>query len=179
MHVISVCSVCVCNVCSEIRHLTSISNSCHHRCRRKRQSFKLKALSRLDSTSVEREQLPSIVLRVSQMSLRSVSMELKEEELEGNHLVISCTINKNSSNNVPIHALIDCGATGYAFVDDEFAHYHSLPRYRLKTERELGVIDGRPIKSGNITHMTKISLSFNGHEERLLACNAAIIAGVI
>ena len=101
--------------------------------------------------------------------MRSVNMELKEEELEGNHLVISCTINKNSPNNIPTHALIDCGATGYAFVDDEFARYHSLPRYRLKTERELEVIDGRPIKSGNITHMTKISLSINYHEERLLA----------
>ena len=39
-------------------------------------------------------------------------MELKEEELEGNHLVISCTINNNSSNNVPIHTLIDYSATG-------------------------------------------------------------------
>ena len=96
-------------------------------------------------------------------------MELKEEELEGNHLVISCIINQNSPNNVPIHALIDCGATGYAFVDDEFARYHSLPRYHVKTERELEGIDRRPIQSENITHMTKISLSINGHEERLPA----------
>ena len=105
------------------------------------------------------------------MSLRSVSIELnlKEEELQGNHLVISCTINKNSPKNIPTHALIDCSTTGYAFVDDEFARYHSLPRYHLKTERELEVIDGRPIKSGNITHMTKISLSINGHAERLPA----------
>ena len=42
------------------------------------------------------------------MSFRSVNMELnlKEEELEGNHLVISCTINKNSPNNILTHALI-------------------------------------------------------------------------
>ena len=98
-----------------------------------------------------------------------MELNLKEEELEGNHLVISCTINKNSLNNIPTHTLIDCGATSYAFVDDEFAHYHSLPRYHLKTERELEVIDGRPIKSGNIIYMTKISLFINGHEERLLA----------
>ena len=58
---------------------------------------------------------------------------------------------------------------GYVFVDNEFAHYHSLLRYYLKTERVLEVINGRPIKSGNITHMTKISLSINGHKERLLA----------
>ena len=96
-------------------------------------------------------------------------MELKEEELEGNYLVISCIINKNSPNNIPRYALIDYGATGYAFVDDEFTYYHSPPRYHLKTERELKVIDGRPIKSRNITHMTKISLFINGHEERLLA----------
>ena len=94
---------------------------------------------------------------------------MKEEELEGNHLVISYIINKNSPNNIPTYALIDCGATSYVFVDDEFARYHFLPRYRLKTETELEVIDGRPIKSGNITHMIKISLSINGHEERLPA----------
>ena len=94
------------------------------------------------------------------MSIKS--MELKEEELEGNHLIVSCTINRNSPYTIPTHALIDCGATGYAFVDDEFARYHSLPRYQLKTERELEVIDGRPIKSGNITHMTRINLYING-----------------
>ena len=65
--------------------------------------------------------------------------------------------------------MIDCSATGYAFIEDEFACYHSLPRYHLKIERELEVIDGRPIKFGNIMHMTKISLSINSHEERLPA----------
>ena len=59
-----------------------------------------------------------------------MELNLKEEELEGNHLVISCTINKNSAKNIPTHALIDYGATGYAFVDDEFASYHSLPMNR-------------------------------------------------
>ena len=98
-----------------------------------------------------------------------MELNLKEDELEGNHLVISCTINKNSSNIIPTHTLINCSATGYAFVDDEFACYHSLPRYYLKTERELEVIDRRPIKSGNITHITKISLFINGHKERLPA----------
>ena len=105
------------------------------------------------------------------MSLRSVGMELRdsEKELEGNHLVISCTINKSSLYNISTHALIDFSATSYAFVDDKFACYHSLLRYRLKIERELEVIDGRPIKSGNIMHMTKISLYINGYEERLPA----------
>ena len=104
------------------------------------------------------------------MLLRHVSIELnlKEEELEGNHLVISCTINKNSANNIPIYTLIDCSAMGYIFVDDEFARYHSLLRYCLKTERELEVIDGRPIKFKNIIHITKISLFINGYKKRLL-----------
>src|SRR5258706_3814548 len=48
-------------------------------------------------------------------------------------------------------------------------HFQHLPRYRLKTKRELEVIDGRLIKSGNITHMTKVNLFINGHEERLPA----------
>ena len=103
------------------------------------------------------------------MSLRCVSIELKVEELEGNYLVISCTINKDSPNNVPTYTGIDCSATGYTFIDDEFVRYYFLPRYHVKTERELEVINGRLIKSENITYMIKISLSIKGHEERMPA----------
>ena len=57
------------------------------------------------------------------MSIKS--MELKEEKLKGNHVIVSCTINRNSPYTISTHALIDCRAIGYAFVDDEFTPYQN------------------------------------------------------
>jgi len=44
---------------------------------------------------------------------------LEEELLDGNHIVISVELN-NGVSCLPTHALVDCGATGYAFADEEF-----------------------------------------------------------
>jgi predicted aspartyl protease len=52
-----------------------------------------------------------------------------------------CTLSLNGKE-IPTHALIDCGATGYAFIDQDFAHYHKLPLCPLKTPHALEVIDG-------------------------------------
>ena len=96
--------------------------------------------------------------------LISACAMIEERELEGNHLVVACKINL-----IPSHALIDCGATGYAFVDKDFATTHSLPPYPLKQHRAIEVIDGRTISSGDVTHMTKVSLNIKGHIEELPA----------
>ena len=103
----------------------------------------------------------SPVVHVSRVSLSAV---IEERELEGSHLVVACKINDSISS----HALIDCGATGYAFVDKDFATTHSLPLYPLKQPRTIEVIDGRTISSGNVTHMTRIGLNINGHSEQKL-----------
>ena len=88
--------------------------------------------------------------------------------LEGQHLVITCTI---TTESLPIStvALIDCGATGFAFIDESFAQRHNLPLQRLSTERNLEVIDGRPIDSGPITHVAKFPLNIHGHKEDMYA----------
>ena len=57
-------------------------------------------------------------LVVSTLSLMDV--ELTEDQQDGKHIVISCTLSFGDIR-VQTHALIDCGATGYAFVDEEFA----------------------------------------------------------
>jgi predicted aspartyl protease len=86
--------------------------------------------------------------------------------MDGKHLVVTCTLSLNGKE-IPNHALIDCGATGYAFIDQDFAHRHELPLRPLKTPRALEVIDGRKISSGDITRLAEAHLSIHEHREKL------------
>jgi len=65
--------------------------------------------------------------------------------------------------------MIDTGTTGFAFIDENFVRQHNFPRYRLNPPRDLEVIDERPIESGQITHLTKISFQIQDHTEMLPA----------
>ena len=60
-------------------------------------------------------------------------------------------------------ATVDCRATGFAFIDEEFAHDHNFPLFKLKKPHYLEVIDGRPIESGLITYKTKLKITIAGH----------------
>src|SRR5271169_2591351 len=91
---------------------------------------------------------------------------LEEGSMDGNHLVITCTLSDNE-NKIRTHALIDSGATGYSFIDEDFAHHHNLPLYKLSTPHSLEVINGHPISSGTITYITKAHLSIGSHHEKL------------
>jgi len=82
--------------------------------------------------------------------------------------VMACTIVDNH-NEIRSQALIDSGATGYAFIDKAFAERHKFPLFALKEPRPLTVIDGRPVSSGAITNITKIVLSINNHHEMIPA----------
>ena len=73
--------------------------------------------------------------------------------MDENHIIISTQI-QDESFLISTHVLVDCGATGFAFIDEEFARGHNFPLFKLKKPRCLEVIDGRPIESGLITHMT-------------------------
>jgi len=86
--------------------------------------------------------------------------------MEGKHLVILCKLSFGDKT-IASHALIDCGATGIAFVDENFARHHQLPLTSLEHPRALEVIDGRPISSGDITHAANVTLSIHEHQERL------------
>jgi predicted aspartyl protease len=61
--------------------------------------------------------------------------------MDGNHLVVMCTLSLDLKD-IPTYALIDCGATSYAFIDQDFANHHHLPLYLLKTPHTLEVING-------------------------------------
>lgn len=86
--------------------------------------------------------------------------------MDGSHMVISIKL-IDSQPVLSTYGLVDCGATGYAFVDEEYARDHNLPLFKLNTPRVLEVIDGRPIESGNITHYAKVKVNINGHQETL------------
>jgi transposase InsO family protein len=99
------------------------------------------------------------------LSLSAASISLEEEKLlEGGHLVIQCSLNEISS-----HALVDCGATGFSFIDENFARQHGWDLIPLHEPRVLEVIDGRRISSGTITHVVKLPFSIGDHSEVLIA----------
>ena len=89
--------------------------------------------------------------------------------MEGKHLVITCTLTVNNEK-IPTHALINCGATGIAFMDQYFARHHQMPLQELKEKRQIEVIDVRPIESGDITHVAKFGMMIQDHKEQLPMC---------
>ena len=73
-------------------------------------------------------------------------VEILEGSMDGKHLVITCSLTVNDPE-IPTHALIDCGATGIAFMDQDFSRHHQIPLQEMKEKRQVEVIDGRPIES--------------------------------
>ena len=103
--------------------------------------------------------------KLSAFSLSNVPLE--ERDMDGNHLIINCTLSCETPIETP--ALIDCGASGFAFIDEEYARQQNFPMYQLRVPRALEVIDGRSISSGDITHIVKIPMTIGGHRETLPA----------
>jgi len=86
--------------------------------------------------------------------------------MEGEHLVITCTLTINNQE-IPTHVLINCRATGIAFMDQHFACHHQISLQELPEKRQVEVIDGRPIESGDITHIAKVGMMIQDHKEQL------------
>jgi len=121
-----------------------------------------------DGALVDRKSFVLNTLKCFGISRLSVSkVEVLEGSMEGKHLVITCTLTVNNQE-IPTHALIDCGATGIAFMDQDFARHHQIPIQELKEKKQVEVIDGRPIESGDITHIAKVGMKVQGHGEQLL-----------
>ena len=81
-------------------------------------------------------------------------------------MVLACTIEDNNKN-IRSHALVDQGATRYVFAEEDFVRCYNLPLFKLKEPRGLEVIDGRPVVSGDITHITKVRFMVDKHVEEL------------
>ena len=93
-------------------------------------------------------------------------VEVLEKSMEGKHLVITCTLTVNNQE-IPTHALIDCRTTGIAYMDQDFARHHSIPLQELKANKQVKVIDGRPIESGDISHIAKVGMMIEDNNEQL------------
>ena len=93
-------------------------------------------------------------------------MDVLEESIEGKHLVITCSLTIGDQV-IQTHALIDCGATGIAFMDQDFARHHKVPLQQLKERTQVEVIGGRTIESGNITHLAKVEMGIQDHKEQI------------
>ena len=105
----------------------------------------------------------STSLHISSFSLQSQVLE--EELLDGGHIVVSVKPDNKFNKSFASYVLVDYGATGYTFIDEEFACNHNLPLYKLKTPHLLEVINSRPIKSRLITHLTQLRMSIDGHQK--------------
>src|SRR6266576_1418700 len=58
-------------------------------------------------------------------------VEIQGKTMNGKHLIVTCTIFVDTKS-IRTYALIDCEATGLAFVDEEFARHNQLPLQQLK-----------------------------------------------
>jgi hypothetical protein len=93
-------------------------------------------------------------------------VEVLKGSMERKHLVITCTLTVNNQE-IPTHALIDCGATGIAFMDYDFACHHQIPLQELKKKKQVEVSERRLIESGDITHIAKVGMKIQNHKEQL------------
>ena len=123
----------------------------------------MKASLQQDRSAVGPKSLHDM-LGISSCSLQS---DVKEELLDENHIVISIQI-QDESSLISTHALVDCKATGFAFIDEEFTRNYNFPLFKLKKPRCLEVIDRRPIESSLITYITKLKMTIAGHQEKIL-----------
>ena len=74
------------------------------------------------------------------------------------------------SQVIHTYALLDSGATT-CFMDELFAHTHSIPRVAQAKPIPVEVIDGRPLVSGAITEgTTPLQLMVGSHSEVITFC---------
>jgi len=86
--------------------------------------------------------------------------------MEVKHLVTTCTLTVNKQE-IPTHALIDCGGTGISVMNQDYAGHHQIPLDELKEKRQVEVIDGRPTQSGDIMHVAKVGMMVQDCKEQL------------
>lgn len=70
-----------------------------------------------------------------------LDVEVVERWMEGNQIIVTCTININFTS-VKIIPLLEIGVTGYVLIDRNFAHHYNTMLQHLKALKTLEVIDG-------------------------------------
>jgi hypothetical protein len=103
-------------------------------------------------------------IRLSIFSMADINT--KERFIDEEHLVVTCTLEVNNKR-IRTFALVDYGATGYAFIDSNFDSHYQLKTRKLNIPCQLEVIDRRPIQSGDIIHEAYGQLEINTYLESL------------
>jgi hypothetical protein len=93
-------------------------------------------------------------------------VDVSEGSNEAKHLVITFSLTI-LDQVIQTHALIDCKATGIALIDQDFSRHHKVPLQELKENRQVQVIDGRTIESGDITHLAKVDMGIKDRKEQI------------
>jgi hypothetical protein len=94
--------------------------------------------SHLPSSAAALSPVLANIFSISSTTVKDTAIEA--ESIDRNYLVMTYTLSLNTKE-IPTHALIDCGAMGYAFIDQGFADCHKLPLCPLKTPHALEVIN--------------------------------------
>ena len=97
-----------------------------------------------------------------------LALELFENDLsfKDSHMVVSCTL-RQAQFRISALTLIDSEASAYAFINKSFAQHHNLPLHSLTYPRHLQGFNGQTAWTGDITHVTEITMALGGHIERL------------
>ena len=72
---------------------------------------------------------------------------------------------ENNRKIVQTYAMIDSGATGFAFMDEEFLASHGLSRTPLQQNYGLELFDGRTALSGAVTDLVIDDMIIDQHTE--------------
>jgi hypothetical protein len=83
-------------------------------------------------------------------------VDVLEIGMEENHFVITCRLTINNSQ-VATHVQIDCEATCIASMLPHCARNHQIPLQKFNVKKLIDVINGRPIESGDITHIERLA----------------------
>jgi len=93
-------------------------------------------------------------------------VEVLEGSLEGKHLVITCTLTVNNQE-IPTNMLIECGAIGVAFMDQDFTRDHQILLHKITEKTLVKVIDRRPSEGGDIAQISIVGMTIHDHKKQL------------
>lgn len=83
-------------------------------------------------------------------------MEIFEGSMQGKHSVITYTLTVQNQE-IATHALIDCGATGIALMDNNFARNHQIPLQELLEKHKSRSLTGDPFSHGILRILPKLA----------------------
>lgn len=72
-----------------------------------------------------------------------------------------------NNQEIHTHVLIDSRAMGIALMDQDSARHHPISLHTSKENKEIEVIDGRPIESGDIAQIGKVGMRLQNHKQQL------------